>query len=98
MNLGKWEVEQEFFFFGISIFNLICLIVLFYLLLGLKYDYKMYQRYWVFFIDGVFIFRRKVGVLFYDYLNGKILFGYIVNFSKIKRKVSCIDNFFLLKF
>lgn len=53
----------------------------------------------MFFIDGVFIFRRKVGVLFYDYLNGKILFGYIVNFSKIKRKVSCIDNFFfLLKF
>lgn len=51
----------------------------------------------MFFIDGVFIFRRKVGVLFYDYLNGKILFGYIVNFSKIKRKVSCIDNFFFIK-
>lgn len=46
------------------------------------------------FIDGALIFRRKVGVSFYDYLNGKILSGHTANFSKTKRKVSHIDDFF----
>lgn len=31
-------------------------------------------------IDGALIFRRKVGVSFYDYLNGKILSGHTANF------------------
>lgn len=97
MNLGKMEVEQEFPFLGTSTFNLTCLIVSFYLPSGSKYDYKTHQRHRASFIDGALIFRRKVGVSFYDYLNGKILSGHTANFSKTKRKVSRIDNFFFTK-